>query len=194
MYAVIACGVFQDEIEKIASDLGFPFEAHYLDPGLHVDFDQLAAALKAELEMCRDCEGIVVAYGECHPRIMEILSPYKAALMDCQNCVDAFITRKGLEAKAKQGLYFYLSPGWIKCWRDIFGRMNWSREETRLQLGSFKGAVFMDTLNNAENHYQDLVKFLDYTLLPFQIMPVDLNHFKSLIMDARRRLEDRNVR
>ena len=57
MYAIIACGVFQKELERIAGDLGFPFEAHYLGAGLHVDFDELADALKAELEKCKDCEG-----------------------------------------------------------------------------------------------------------------------------------------
>ncbi len=103
MYAIIACGVFQKELERIAGDLGFPFEAHYLGAGLHVDFDELADALKAELEKCKGCEGIIVAYGECHPKIGEILEPYHAALINCQNCIDAFITRKAVENIGQEG-------------------------------------------------------------------------------------------
>jgi hypothetical protein len=189
MYAIIACGVFQKELERIAGDLGFPFEAHYLGAGLHVDFDELGDALKDELEKCKDCEGIIVAYGECHPKICEILEPYHAALIKCQNCVDAFITRKAVENIARKGLYFYLSPGWMECWREILARLNWGQEETRLQLGSFKGSVFMDTLRNAADYEQDLIEFLDYTLLPYEIMPVDMEHFKSLILEAKKRLE-----
>lgn len=189
MYAIIACGVFQKELERIAGDLGFPFEAHYLGAGLHVDFDELADALKAELEKCKGCEGIIVAYGECHPKIGEILEPYHAALINCQNCVDAFITRKAVENIAKKGLYFYLSPGWMECWREILARLNWDQDETRLQLGSFKGSVFMDTLRNAGDYEQDLIEFLDFTLLPYEVMPADLDHFKSLILDAKKRLE-----
>ena len=189
MYAIIACGIFQKELEKIADSLVFPFEAHYLGAGMHVDFDELADALKEELDKCKDSEGIIVAYGECHPKIREILKPYHAALIGCQNCVDAFITRKGVEEKAKEGLYFYLSPGWTECWREIFARLNWGLDETRLQLGAFKGAVFIDTLKNAPDYEQDLIEFLDFTLLPYEIVPVDLDHFKSLIIDAKNQLE-----
>jgi hypothetical protein len=59
-----------------------------------VDFDDLKVALVAELEKCRKngSEGIIVVYGQCHPKIEEILAPYHAALAACQNCVDAFIT------------------------------------------------------------------------------------------------------
>jgi len=190
MYAIIACGVFQKELERIAEDLGFAFEAHYLGAGLHVDFDELADALRVELVKCKSCEGIIVAYGECHPRIRDILKPYHAALISCQNCVDAFITRKSVEENAKQGLYFYLSPGWTECWREIFARLNWGQEETRLQMGAFKGTIFMDTLKNAADYEQDLVEFLDFTLLPYKIIPANLDHFKSLIVNAKKRLED----
>jgi len=53
MYAIIACGVFEKEIEALRDALGFPFQAHYLTPGLHVDFDDLRAALEAELKSAR---------------------------------------------------------------------------------------------------------------------------------------------
>ena len=168
MYALISCGVFQKEIERVAESLGFPFEARYLEPGLHVDFDELAEALRFELEACK-CEkydGTIVAYGQCHPKIEEIIKPYKAALIDCQNCVDAFITRRGMEEKAKGGLFFYLSPGWIECWPEIFRRLNWDREAARLQLKAFKDVMFINTLGNADDYEQQLLKFFDFTLLP----------------------------
>lgn len=189
MFSLIACEVFRGEIERLGS-LGFPFQARYLSPGLHVDFDDLKEALSSELDGCGDGEGIIVVYGECHPRMREILAPYKAARIDCQNCIDALITRKGVEDWARRGLYFYLSPGWAECWQEIFARMNWSREVARLHMGSFRGAVFLDTLGNAEEYEQELLEFFDFTLLPYEIMPVDLSHFRSLILEAKRRLED----
>lgn len=192
MYAIIACGVFQKEIEQLRGQLGFPFEVQYIEPGLHVNFDELKDALKAELERCKGCdeiEGIIVVYGQCHPRIDEILKPYKAALADCQNCVDAFITRRGMEEKAKQGLYFYLSPGWLDVWRDIFRRLNWGLAEARLQMGSFKGVVYLDTMKDAADRELELLEFFDFTNLPFEVMPVDLSHFRSLIANAKEMLE-----
>lgn len=185
MYALLACGIFQKEIELLREELGFPFQLHNLDPGLHVDFDELAGALKDELDKCINYKGIIIAYGECHPRIREMLKPYNAVLIDCQNCIDALITRKGMENKGKEGLYFYLSPGWIEAWREIFRRLNWDREAARLQLGSFKSAIFLDTLGNAKDYENELLEFFDYTNLPFEIMPVDLIHFKSLIVNAK---------
>jgi hypothetical protein len=190
MFAIIACGIFRKEIEALRNALGFPFQEHYLGPGLHVDFDELKAALVGELEKCRDCEGTIVVYGQCHPKIDDILKPYNATLVECQNCVDAFITRKGMEEKAKNGLYFYLSPGWLDAWQEIFERLNWGPAEARMQMGSFRGAIYMDTLKDAALQEQRLLEFFDFTNLPYQIMDVDLDHFKSLIIKAKQRLED----
>ena len=53
MYAIVACGVFEREVELLRTNLGFAFRAHYLPAGLHVDFDYLQAALSAKLEECR---------------------------------------------------------------------------------------------------------------------------------------------
>jgi len=189
MYAIIACGVFEKEIEALKDELGFPFEAHYLEPGLHVDFDELKDALKKELDSCNGCDGIIVAYGQCHPKIDDILKPFNAKIIDCQNCVDAFITRRGMEDKAKQGLYFYLSPGWLDAWREIFRRLNWGQIEARMQMGSFKGVVYLDTMNDASQKELELLEFFDFTNLPFEVMPVDLNHFKSIIAKAKEKLE-----
>ncbi|MBN1234439.1 MAG: DUF1638 domain-containing protein [Methanotrichaceae archaeon] len=192
MYAIIACGIFENEIEALRFELGFPFEAHYLGAGLHVDFDDLKMALVAELEKCQKdgSEGTIVVYGQCHPKIEEILRPYHAALAACQNCVDAFITRKGMEEKARKGLFFYLTPGWLDAWKDIFRRLNWGLEEARMQMGSFRGSVYIDTLKDAAAREEELLQFFDFTNLPFEIMPVDLGHFKSLIVNAKESLED----
>jgi len=191
MYAIIACGIFEKEIELLRPDLGFSFQAHYLEAGLHVDFDDLQTAIAAKLEECSSdgAEGIIVAYGQCHPKMDKIIEPYHAALIDCQNCVDAFITRNGLERKAREGLFFYLSPGWLDAWKDIFRRMNWGMEEARMAMGSFKGSVYLDTLRDASARETDLLEFFDFTNLPFQVMPVDLSHFKSLIIKSKESLE-----
>jgi hypothetical protein len=192
MYAIIACGIFEKEIEALHRELGFPFEAHYLGAGLHVDFDDLKGALVAELEKCQKNgnDGMIVVYGQCHPQIDEIIKPYHASLVACQNCVDAFITRKGMENKARNGLFFYLSPGWLDAWKDIFRRLNWGVEEARMQMGSFRGCVYLDTMKDAPAREEELLEFFDFTNLPFEIMPVDLGYFKSLIVNAKERLED----
>jgi len=191
MYTIIACGIFEDEIEKIRSDLGFPVQARYLGPGLHVNFDELRYALNEELNRASSdgSQGTIVAYGQCHPQMDEILKPYHAALVDCQNCVDAFITRKAVEEKAREGLFFYLSPGWLAAWRDIFDRLGWDPEIARLQMGSFKGSIYIDTLKDAASREEELLEFFDFTNLPFTIIPVELDHFKSLIIKAKESLE-----
>jgi hypothetical protein len=190
MYAIIACGVFQKEIEALREDLGFPFEAHYLGPGLHVDFDDLKTALQIELEKCKSCKGVIVVYGQCHPKIDDIIKSFPAALIKCQNCVDAFITRRVVEKIANNGLFFYLSPGWLDAWHDIFDRLNWGPEEARLQMGSFRGVIYMDTLKDAHLREKELLEFFDFTNLPYQVMPVELDHFKSLIIKAKESLEE----
>ena len=171
MYAIVSCGIFEREIELLRPELGFAFQAHYLAAGLHVDFDDLQMALAAKLEECRcgGAGGIIVLYGQCHPQIGKILQPYHAALIDCQNCVDALITRKGMEDKAREGLFFYLSPGWLDAWKEIFRRLNWGVEEARMAMGSFKGSVYLDTLEDASMREKDLLEFFDFTNLPYQI-------------------------
>jgi hypothetical protein len=192
MYTIIACGIFKDEIERLSVDLGFPFKARYLGTGLHVDFDELKDALEEELKRASSdgSQGIIVAYGQCHPKIDEILKPYHAALMDCQNCVDAFISRRAVEKNAREGLFFYLSPGWLDAWKDIFNRLGWDPEIARQHMGSFKGSIYIDTMKDAPEREEELLEFFDFTNLPFTIMPVELDHFKSLIIKATKSLED----
>ena len=189
---MIVCGVFQKEIEALKEELGFPFRASYLSPGLHVDFDELRLALDKELKSADQSgsQGIIVIYGQCHPKIDEILKPYHAALMDCQNCVDAFISRQAVEKKAREGLFFYLSPGWLDAWKDIFNRLGWDQEIARQQMGSFKGSIYIDTMKDAQEREEELLEFFDFTNLPFTIMPMELDHFKSLIIKAIKSLED----
>lgn len=191
MYAIIACGVFEREIELLRPDLGFAFNAHYLPAGLHVSFEALGDALKEELERCEaeGAEGIIVAFGRCHPGIEEMLRPHRAALIDCQNCVDALITARAVQERAKKGLFFYLSPGWLDAWKEIFSSLNWGLEEARMAMGSFRGSIYMDTLKDAEDREDALLEFFDFTNLPFEVIPVDLGHFKSLITKARESLE-----
>jgi len=57
-------------------------------------------------------------------------------------------------------------------------------------MGSFRGAVFVDTLQDAAVWEEELMEFFDFTNLPFEVMPVDLNHFKSLIIKAKESVED----
>jgi hypothetical protein len=95
-----------------------------------------------------------------------------------------------MEKKASEGLFFYLSPGWLDAWREIFGQLGWDQMEARLHMGSFRGTVYMDTLKDATIREQELLEFFDFTNLPFEIMPVDLNHFKSLLIKAKESLED----
>jgi len=95
-----------------------------------------------------------------------------------------------MEQKAREGLFFYLSPGWLDAWKDIFRRLNWGPEEARMQMGSFRGSVYLDTMQDAATREEELLELFDFTNLPFQIMPVDLNHFKSLIVKAKESLED----
>jgi hypothetical protein len=189
MYCILSCGVFKKELEAVEDQLGFPFEVRYLEAGLHVSFDDLGDALRAELEKCSDYEGIIVLYGACHPKIDQILAPCRAVLIDCQNCIDALVTRKEVENISKRGLYFYLTPGWLDCWRDVFSRLGWNAEDARRQMGCFRGVIFLDTLKNADQYQEELMQFFDYTLLSYEVMPVDLDHFKSLIMDAKKKLE-----
>jgi len=59
-----------------------------------------------------------------------------------------------------------------------------------MHMGSFRGSVYLDTLKDAPARQDELLQFFDFTNLPFEIMPVDLGHFKSLIVKAKERLED----
>lgn len=132
MYNLIVCGVFEKEIEAIREDLGFPFKARYLGPGLHVDFDELRTALDQELKKASQSgsEGTIVIYGQCHPQIDDILKPYPATLVDCQSCVDAFITRKVMEEKAKRVFSSIFPPaGWMPG--EIYS-IGWAGMQKRL--------------------------------------------------------------
>jgi hypothetical protein len=96
----------------------------------------------------------------------------------------------GLERQREidsQAKVFYLTPGWLLHWRDIFQQgQGWDEIDARQNMGYYDKALLLDT-GTAEYSDEDLLEFFEYTQVPAEIMNIDLSVFKAHVVEALRK-------
>jgi hypothetical protein len=184
---LLSCGIFRFELEKILpeieAELGRNIEAVFLAPGLDAAADSLEAAITENLNT-----GIrALLYGSmCHTEMARITGTTGAVYPKAANCVEIILgTEKKRELDAAGSVY-YLTMGGLKLWREIYrGSHGWEEADARVNFSYFEKVVVLDT-GIFEIAEEDLFEFFEYTQIPVEIMPVSLDHFKSVVRDICR--------
>jgi hypothetical protein len=195
---LLSCGIFRFELEKILpeieAELGGNIEAVFLAAGLDAAADKLEAEITENLNT-----GIkALLYGSmCHSELERITGTLRqgakrrrflssgtsgAVYPKEANCVEIILgTEKKRELDAAGNVY-YLTMGGLKLWREIYrGSHGWEEADARVNFGYFEKVVVLDT-GIFEIAEEDLFEFFEYTQIPVEIMPVSLDHFKSVVL------------
>ncbi len=123
---VIACGIFQHELEMVAKDADV--QVRFLGQGLHENPKKLTSLIQEEINCIgNSANRVVLGYGFCSGGIKGI----KAGCQDlviprCHDCITIFMgSQKAYREnfRARPGTY-YLTPGWIATEVDPLGILN----------------------------------------------------------------------
>lgn len=115
---LLGCGILRREVRFLLEKNGWPMETLFLDSALHVDFDQLSAALQAALAQHAGRERLVF-YGACHPRMEAMLSAAGGVpRTEGQNCVEMLLGPDRFTRELEQGAFFLLED-WARQWDRI---------------------------------------------------------------------------
>jgi hypothetical protein len=187
---IVACGIFQPELEQALkqineeSTLGRDLKITYLPPGLHVDYDQLKKGIIDALEEAIKDKTILLFGSMCHPELDEFAKQYHVVKFSPGNCIELILGHKRKEELEKNTKAFYLTPGWLQNWQDIFKRgQGWDKIDARHNFGFYDMILLLDT-GVTEIKDEDLLDFFDYTQVPIETEYVGLAAFKQNILEA----------
>ena len=132
---MIACGILQEEIDRLLTLGEIEVEVHYLSKGLHTDYNRLQKALNGALikRLPQARAGIVVAYGDVclgfNGEMQALVEKHDVVKVDGLNCIDCLLGGKGrlLEIDPEHKMLF-LNPAFIHFMDKIWDR---PREEIR---------------------------------------------------------------
>jgi hypothetical protein len=190
---IVACGIFQPELELIMKRIkelqspGTEVKTTYVPPALHVDYGKLKDGITGSLDTVAEHKKVLLFGSMCHPEIGEFTEKYGVVRLEPGNCVEMILGKERQREIEKTAKVFYLTPGWLQNWRDIFQKgQGWDEVDARINFGFYDKILLLDT-GVAPLNDEDLLEFFDYTQVPIEIERVDLALFQENVAEALRR-------
>jgi hypothetical protein len=169
---VIACPVFQRELEALAAEVGTSVTTQHLEMGLHEgSADNLRAALQAALDQVTParCDAIAVAYGLCNRGIVGLQArALPVVIPRAHDCIGMLLgsTQCYLAQLDSQPGTYFQSVGWlenlppngeVRRQNIAFGPGSTiTREELAQKYGEENADYLLEQFTNFTKHYQRL--------------------------------------
>ena len=189
---ILACSVFEPELEKVLSDIENKklfednIEVTYLHFGLHTNLDKLEKDVTDSLDkLTLKYDKVIVLYGsKCHYRFFEFLKKYdNIVTIKPANCLEAIIGDKVVESYV-ESKNIYLTSGWVEKFDELNEFSNAVDNYDRLnQFGMYENAI-IGVIEITDDMIFELYEKIQ---VPVEVEPVDINIFENLIIDAIQR-------
>ncbi len=182
---VISCSVFQSELE-VLRDRHWPgLRMRYIRSHLHVRPVKLSECVEAmvdeELALGRH---VLLVYGDCFWRMLEIMSKHRVQRIDTINCCQQMLGRCDYRALAHDGAFFLL-PEWASNWREVFtvdlGLDRSTAHEVMSDMHT--RLVFLDT-GVRPVPVEDLEACSEFCGLPWSVVQVPLNTLHDALQSS----------
>ena len=189
---MIACGILQEEIDRLLTLGEIEVEVHYLSKGLHTDYNRLQKALNGALikRLPQARAGIVVVYGDVclgfNGEMQALVEKHDVVKVDGLNCIDCLLGGKGrlLEIDPEHKMLF-LNPAFIHFMDKIWDR---PREEIREMFNMLEGIVLVDALGDLDAYRDRIDAISEKTGLPIlERKNIGLDGLKEVVQDALER-------
>ena len=187
---ILACSIYQPELEvvlgQIQAERLFACElvVTYLPLKLHSNLKNLKeAVIKALDEISAD--RIILLYGsKCHPEFDDFLQNYQLVRFAQANCIELILGARMNEVDSAKT--FYLTPGWLTKWRELFDT-GWGIDEVTLRqsFGFYDRVLFFDT-GVSEITDEMILEFFEYTRVPIEVEQGNLETFRKNMVSAIR--------
>lgn len=175
---IVCCGILQKEIEHLMQ--GREEEILYLDAGQHVDPEALARSVTGALKGINGTNIPLVIGRQCAPDMEKLAGELGARLIRAGNCIEMLLGDLLAEYDA-EARTFYITGGWLENWRKIFvDGLKWDEIDARQNFGYYDRILLLDT-GLAPIDDEKILEFYDYTQVPIEIRPVNLDHFRKLL-------------
>lgn len=185
----LTCGIFQLELEQVLAEIKkeklFDCELvpTYLPANLHVNLLRLKDVILTGLDQVVADRTVLLYGSKCHNELHEFLKDYQLIRFQQSNCIELVLGERMQEID-KVSNTFYLTPGWLNNWKEIFDS-GWGLDQVtiRQNFGYYDRILLLDT-GVGEITDEMILEFFDYTQVPIGIEQVGLEVFKNNILAA----------
>ena len=202
--AIVSCGTLSPELNYL-KQIGFLATAHlfFTTPGLHEDIHELERQLIDRINRAQKkaAKVIVVDGGKfCYVNPDEPTLTMQTIIAEqgpdvtriqATHCVVMLAgepeRQKISEEVAAGEKVWWMTPGWIKFRHHDF--KNWDKGLANENFPRHTGgAIVLDGIGFVENYMaekpEEFLEYSDWMGIPIQALPIALDRFKSLILDA----------
>jgi hypothetical protein len=180
----LSCGVLRAELEALHERGQIHGKLLTLDSMLHMVPQKLQATLEAELQQHGSGNRIVLVYGDCCGKMLDIARKYQVGRVAAINCAQMLVgPARYRELMNRQA--FLLLPEWAPRWKEAMQtELGLSPEVARELMRDNRGElVYLDT-GLVPVPKSDLDACAVYAGLTCRIEPVGLEHLLSLLLKA----------
>lgn len=188
----IACSIFRNEIELLVKERRVDISFTYLDSMLHMNPSELDRRLQAIIsEERQKNRAIVLVYGDCSAHMIDFESDNYVGRVHGTNCCEIILGKEQYQQLRSEGAFFVM-PEWAIRWREVFqDQLGLKGDNARCFMTDMhKKLVYLDTgLSPFVESFLDDIS--QYSGLPWEVLPVSLDHLPASINDAKERIEGR---
>lgn len=182
---LIACPIFQKELESVLSELNLAPTINYMHYTIHNNPLMMEEELRDNVEKAKGkSEHVRFLVGKhCQGKrdMAEVVKGCNGKIPQARNCIDMLIGDE-LTKELQQNRTSLMTPGWIRMITSSIADGQWTITDARLNLGWYSKILILDTGVDPLSDEQ-IMEFYDLTQVEIDIVPVDLKHFKTLLQD-----------
>lgn len=184
---IIACSIFKTELEHLKEIGKINIPIVYLNSMLHMEPQKLKVLLDEKIKENNHLK-IILAFGDCHARMIDYEENKNIVRTPGINCCEIFLGTPEYRELRKQGS-FILLPEWAERWKEVFqeymGFKN-SKSTAEFMNEMHKKLVYVDTGYKTMNN-NILKEISEFTGLPLEIHKssiVELEKTITKLMDC----------
>lgn len=185
---IVTCAVFQTELSHVLSQLegeipvDCEVEVTCLKAGLHSRLSTLKEEVRSILDERKD-EKIILLFGSrCHADFEELSKNHEVVRFEGENCISILSSDSG--SRILDPKTFYLTPGWVMNWKEIFaGDLGLDEISMRQNLGYFERMLLLSN-DSVKIEDEQILEFFDVAGVPIEVDYAGLGSFRDLILAA----------
>ncbi len=182
---IIACPIFQRELETVLQELNLAPTIKYMHYTIHNNplmmEEQLVEKVADAENATQNVRFLVGKHCKGKRDITEVVKGCNGKIPQARNCIDMLIGRE-LTKELQKNRTSLMTPSWIRMINQSIADGQWSVTDARVNLGWYNKILILDTGVDPLDDEQ-IMEFYDLTQVEIDILPVDLKHFKALLQD-----------
>ncbi|MCK5069559.1 MAG: DUF1638 domain-containing protein [Desulfocapsa sp.] len=183
--SLIACPIFQKELESVLSNLNLTPDISYMHYTIHSNAlkmeEQLQDGIESASKKGNDVRFLVGRHCKSKSPIKDVVDGCGGKIPQGRNCIDMLIGSK-LANELQKNRTSLITPAWIKMINQSIADGHWTVTDARVDFGWYDKIIILDTGVEPLDDEQ-IMEFYDLTQVEIEILPVTLEHFQGLLQD-----------